>query len=791
MTWPERRQRVLDTTESRGAACCAALSDAADAWLAELFAQAVGADGGGLALVAVGGHGRRALCPGSDFDLVLVHDGRSDVNAVADALWYPIWDGGAKLDHAVRRPAEALRAAADDLRVQLGLLDTRLVAGDPTLADQLRAEATAQWVRRAPAWLATIVAQVDERQAASGDLAFLLEPDLKESHGGLRDAEVVAAVAAAIPAVADQLDVPALAGARTRLLDVRVELQRLDPRGGDRLLLQAQDEVAAALDLADADALMAEVAAAGRTVAWMADELRHRLAADQSTPRRRWRRSGGQVGAGPPARSRLEPGVVAVLGPSGPIEVGLDPDAPVGDDPSLVLRLAAAAAERGVPLGRQTLEALETAAPTYPEPWPPAVRAAFVRLLAAGRSAVATVEALDRHGLWAPLLPEWDGVRNRPQRNAYHRFTVDRHLLETAAEAAPLALGSPRPDLLLLGALLHDIGKGRPGDHSEVGQRLADQVTARMGLEEADRARVRTLVRLHLLLPDVATRRDLDDPATATTVAEAVGDSTTLALLADLAEADGLATGPKAWGPWKAGLVAELVRRVRAVLAGERTGPTMPVHPVTDRHRQLIAQARRLGRSVLVAEDDRVTVVAEDRPGLLATVTGVLALFGLDVRTADVASADGYAVEQFHVVPQLGRWPDWSRVADDLEAARRGRLPLAARLAQRAETYRGASRGAARPVTTRVHVDPTASQAATVVEVRTADRIGVLHWLTSTIQAHGLDVVSARVSTLGGEVVDAFYIRDPTTGGPVSDPTILRQLERALLAAAGGTTAAE
>jgi [protein-PII] uridylyltransferase len=783
VSWSQRRDEVLHRTDHRGADLCPVLTTVADVWLTELFETATGEDPSGLALLAVGGHGRRELCPGSDFDLVLLHQGRSDVQAVADALWYPIWDAGVRLDHAVRRPAEAIRAAAEDVRVQLGLLDARLVAGDEAMAADMATQAADLWRRRASQWLPELADQVGRRRAEHGDLAFLLEPDLKEAHGGLRDAEVVAAVAVAVVELAAGVDPDALARARRRLLDVRVELHRAGGRGSDRLLLQQQDEVAAALGVTDADALMAEVAAASRTVAWMADEL-HALAgrtsATTARPLRRWRRAGGQVAAGQEHTSRVEPGVAVTAQPP---EVRLDPDTARPDDPTLPVRLAAVAAERGLRISRAALDQL--APPVVPDPWPPELRQAFVRLLAAGAPAVEAIEALDRHGLLDPLLPEWALVRNRPQRNAYHRFTVDRHLLEAAARAAPLALRSPRPDLLLLGALLHDIGKGSPGDHSTVGRVLADTVAQRMGVDEADRHTLGVLVQHHLLLPDVATRRDLDDPATVAMVADVVGDAPTLDLLAALAEADGLATGPSAWGPWKAGLVADLVSRTRAVLVGATPPPVSPAHEVTDQHRRLIDQSTRLGRSVLVADGAQVTVVAADRPGLLATVAGVLALFGLDVRSADVVGVDGHAVERFVVESTTGRWPDWTRVADDLEAALRGTLPLERRLAERAAAYRPTRPHLLGPgPVTRVAVDPTASTTSTVVDVRTADGIGVLHRLTSAVAACGLDVVSARVSTLGGEVVDAFYVREPTTGGPITDPKRRRQLEQALAGAA-------
>ncbi len=794
VSWHAIRQALSADTGRRGRLLCRDLSDAVDRWTADLLAEATGGNPEDLALVAVGGYGRRELCPGSDLDLVLLHTGRSDIGAIADAMWYPIWDGGARLDHSVRRPGEVLRAATDDLRVQLGLLDGRVVAGDPAVAGPVLEEVGELWRRRAPQWYPVIVEAAGNRRERYGDLPFLLEPDLKESHGGLRDAHVVRCLARADDTLREQIDVAAVEEARLRLLDVRVELHRAEHHPSDRLVLQVQDDVAGALGLDDADTLMADVAAAGRAVSWVASDAWRRLAATTTgtsgSRSRLRRRAAGARAALVVATTRAEPGVAirhltGHAGGSWPGEVTLDPDGADPSDPALALRMAAVAAERSLPLAGEALAALARAIREPPDPWPAELRAALVRALAAGAPAVAAFEALDHYGLMVRLVPEWAAVRNKPQRNAYHRFTVDRHLLEAAARAAPLALAAARPDLLLVGTWLHDIGKGFPGDHTETGQQIVDRVARRMGFPDADVDRLVTMVRLHLLLPDVATRRDLEDPATVTAVAEAVGDSTTLGLLASLTEADSLATGPSAWGPWKAGLVAELAARVRARLAGTEPEGVLEAAPaIDDRHRRLITQARRLGRSLLLAESDQVTVVAPDRPGLLATCTGVLALFGLDVRSADVTGDDGFAVDRFVVELPHGRRPDWTRVADDLEAALRGTLPLDRRLAERAQAYDGARRpGLTRPAPTRVAVDNRASDTATVVDVRTVDGIGVLHRLTKAVLGCQLDVVAARVSTLGDEVVDAFYLLDPTTGGKVVDPGRLRSLEQALVAA--------
>jgi len=766
------RAELIERPELHGEEFCAALARVADAWLGGLLEQATGGNTRGIALVAVGGYGRGELFPYSDLDVVLVHRRRRDVRKVADAVWYPVWDEGIRLDHSVRAPGEVLEVARDDLRAQLGLLDGRVVAGDASVAEPMLAKAGDQWRARAGQWLPVLAARVEERRRAHGDVAFLLEPDLKESHGGLRDLTVLRAGLLALADLADKVHVAALAPPHAALAAARVELHRQTSRATDRLLLQEQDHVAATLGYGDADALMAAIAEAGRTVAWVSDDFWRR--------RSRWPAARGR-GWGPLRRSErsaapatvsvvpVEPGVaVQTTGTGEDAEVVVDVDGSGAGDPGLALRVAAVAAERSLPIGRATLEALVASVPEAPDPWPAEMRGALVRALAAGPPAIAALEALDQRGLLVRALPEWAAVRNRPQRNAYHRFTVDRHLLEAAAQAAALTDRVSRPDLLVVGSLLHDIGKGFPGDHTDVGVRIVAVVAGRMGFPPEDVAVLVDLVRNHLLLAEAATRRDLDDPATLDTVAAAVHDETRLELLAALTEADSLATGPAAWGPWKAGLVSALVQRVSTRLAG---GEVERAPLVTERHRGFMRQVERLGRSVVAAEVPNVTVVARDRSGLLSAVTGVFALRGLDVRSADISGEDGFAVETFVVEPARGRWPDFKLVADELEAVLRGTFPLEERLAEQARTYAAARRPVSPlPVQRSATADNGASATSTVVEVRAEDAVGLLYRITTALFALDLDVVAARVATLGHEVVDAFYVRDAATGGKVTDP---------------------
>jgi [protein-PII] uridylyltransferase len=779
------RQELLEQTDLHGDDFCHALAHAADVWLAGLLDHATGGDTHGLALVAVGGYGRGELCPGSDLDVVLVHDRRRDVSAVADAVWYPVWDEGVRLDHSVRRPSEVLEVAAADLRAQLGWLDGRLVAGDAEVVTPLVAQALDLWRSRARVWLPVLAEQVEERHRAHGDVAFLLEPDLKESHGGLRDIHVTTAAALAVPAVGNEVDLASLDGPRQVLTAARVELHRTTGRATDRLLLQEQDQVAAALGGGDADALMAAISEAGRTIAWVADDVWRRRALWTTT---RGSRRGRLLGrksqrAGDEAESAtprpVEPGV-ALIGAAGSAHGGemvvVGADADVDGDPALPLRIAAVAAERHLPIARATLDVLAERSPAPPTPWTDELRAALVRVLAAGGPAIAALESLDQRGLFTRLIPEWAAVRNRPQRNSFHRFTVDRHLLEAAAEAAALAPAVSRRDLLLVGALLHDIGKGFPGDHTDVGVEIVRDMGGRFGFVADDVDILVSLVRNHLLLSEIATRRDLDDPATVDAVVRAVGDRVRLELLAALTEADSRATGPAAWGSWKAGLVADLVRRSDARLAGAEAPVRSSI--VTDRHRGFMEQARKLGRSIVTATGPTVTVVAKDRPGLLVAVTGVFALHGLDIRSADVAGEGDFAVELFDVEPSRKRWPDWKLVADEIDAALRGTLPLDERLAKAADAYAGQRRPSSpHPITTDVRVVDDASDASTVIEIRTADAIGLLYRITSTLFAQELDVVAARVSTSGTEVIDAFYVRDRSSGGKVTDPERISRIE--------------
>ncbi|MEC4018052.1 [protein-PII] uridylyltransferase [Streptomyces sp. H27-D2] len=786
------------------------------------------AGAGGVALVAVGGYGRGELSPRSDLDVLLLHDGTADpkaIAALADHIWYPVWDLGLALDHSVRTPAEARKTAAEDLKVQLGLLDARHLAGDPSLTAGLRTTMFADWRNQAPKRLPELHELCQERARRQGELQFLLEPDLKEARGGLRDVTALRAVAASWLADAPR---EGLERARTRLLDARDALHLVTGRATDRLALQEQDQVAESLGLLDADVLLRQVYEAARTISYAGDltwrEVGRVLRARSARPRLRGLLGGrgGRAGTSRTPgesgeRTPLADGVVELEG-----EVVLALTARPEHDPVLPLRVAAAAAQAGLPVALPAVRRMAAAVRPLSVPWPSEAREQFVTLLGAGESTVQVWEALEAEGLITQLLPDWERVRCRPQRNPVHRWTVDRHLVETAVRASALTRRVGRPDLLLVAALLHDIGKGWPGDHSVAGEVIARDVATRIGFDRADVDVLAVLVRNHLLLIETATRRDLDDPSTVQSVAEVVGSAGTLELLHALTEADALATGPAAWSSWRGSLVGDLVKRVAAVLAGRPAAELAAPDEPTAEQERLAVEAWRIGGPVLAlhtqtepARPDgegsgspgereaaeraggragaraeaaeagpepvgvELLIALPDRPGVLAAAAGVLALHRLTVRAADLRAVElpsgvepgrrDVLLLSWRVAAEYGSLPQATRLREDLVRALDGTLDIPARLAEREAAYvkYPRRRGVAGPPP-RVTVAPGSSRLATVIEVRAQDAPGLLHRIGRALEQTGVTVRSAHISTLGSNAVDAFYVTGPQ-GAPLSD----------------------
>ena len=721
MTQADRRRRTAQADEL----CSAALAKALD-----------GADETGVALVAVGGYGRLELAPHSDLDVVLVHADEVDVHRVAEEVWYPLWDAGADIDHSVRAMSEVADTARDDPRVALGLLDARHLAGDPSVTLRLRTDLLAHWRRDARRQLPALKQLVERRGERTGELAHESVPDLKESVGGLRDATVLRALVATWLVDVSHAD---LEPSRLALLDVRDVLHEVAGRATDRVGPETWPELAAGLGLPDDGSAQRQVREVGRRITHLSRLTWQRVEAVLARPSATRRRV--------PELVRVAPGIAVSRG-----EVVLDRGTDPTGDPLLLLRAAAEAAKRRLVLAPTTASRLGREGADLAEPWSREARNLFTRLLAAGPGLLPVWETLDETGALARVLPEWERVRLLPHASVVHRFTVDRHLVETCIEASRLIRRVSRPDVLMVAALLHDLGKGQLADHSVAGEPLAADTAARMGFDAREVALVRGLVRWHLLLAEVSTTRDLEDPATVASVADRVPDAETLDLLEVLTEADARATSPKAWTAWRARLVADLARRVRETLAEGADPESDDSPPEVDVADAVRADPSRFDVRLDTAEDGAtVTVASGDRVGLIADIAGALTLQRASIRSARAWTRDDLAISVWDVDDTH---LDEGILRQRVQAVVTGRTDPAQRLRSPRDAGLQPS----------VQVRHDASHQATVMEVRVEDRPGVVYLVCSALARLDVSVRSAHLTTLGPQAVDVFYVQEQGAG---------------------------
>jgi [protein-PII] uridylyltransferase len=760
------------------------LTAAVDAAVTALWAEIVG-DRTGIALVALGGYGRGELSPYSDLDLMVLHDGGRGGPESAKALFYRLWDAGLEVGHAVRTPGECIKLARVNFEAETSFLETRRLAGDRALFDEFSSAVLRFTRKRGRKFLRDARTAVETRHSIDGNASCLLEPNLKEGAGGLRDLHTIRWLNIVFGRGAAGENEPVA----EILHRTRNHLHHIANRRQDVLLLDYQESAAAALGWKDEpgwsawDGFMRDIYRSTRSVEAAMKAAFEEL--DATVGRKRQR---SNVSVAP---------------------------------------------------ARRTIARLSEAAPESAEAWTDEMRRAFFDLLETGDAEA--LKDFDQTGAMSRYIPEWDLIRYRPQHNVYHRFTVDIHAYQTAARlarlhdekdepiAAQVALDVRDGDLLRLAGLLHDLGKGSPGDHSEAGKRLGRQIAARIGLDRARADTLAWLIRNHLLLIDTATRRDTGDENLVVETAAQVGDPQRLRMLYALSVADGLGTGPTAWTSWKSTLVAELFNRMLHVLErGDVVSPDatelvklriaelrrgLERHPLerVDAHVKGMSRAYFLAypaldlirhfalmdeplpsgevRTHVSRVDDRglyeLTLVAADRPGLFSVAAGALALNGMNVVSAQIQTrADGAALEVFRVTGALDPVISderWGRFVDDVRAALRGALPLGSLLDEKRRDYERRSQSARRKVPG-VVVDNTVSDFYTVVEVHTADRIGVLYAITGVLADLGFDIHLAKIATYGEEVVDVFYVWD-SDGQKVVDDALIGDAKRRIVGA--------
>jgi [protein-PII] uridylyltransferase len=732
-----------------------------------------------VTVVAVGGYGRGELALHSDIDLMLLG---SPSDAEARSILYPLWDAHLKVGHSIRTVRQAAAAGRDRVDTLCSLLTGRVVAGDPEPFAELEAELSSILRRERGRFVSVLASEARARRLAEPHHKQVV--DVKAGRGALRcfhTADWLRRRAV----LTGQTGPEALSGedeARDVLRAVRNALHAVADRASDVFATERRRAVGSWLG---SDPM--EVASALYRAVRIGDRLTRSLMA---------------------VPAQFDP-----VAATGRMVVGAirSPVRAPRSNGSAALAMAAAAASRGVwiPDAGQRAVLADDPVPL----WSATDRSNLLSLVGAGSVGWDVLDRLIEAGWVARVLPEWERVIGLAQVAPFHEHPVDAHLWRTVSEVMAVTTpDSAEPwcrqvaedlgplDELLLAAVTHDLGKALPGDHSEAGAALAREMLGRLGFGPASVETVATAVRQHLLLPTVATRQDLDDPAVVTTVADRVGDRSSLRLLFLLTVADARATGPESWSPWRASLVRSLFSRTDAEMARRAQGrrgpleaevieaaaseagvPAVSVARHADgmpdgyllrfgaaevaRHLRLCDPPPAPGEVKLDVRPGAplsdVVVAGGDRPHFLATVCGVLALHSVSVRTARVATrSDGLVLDAFTVEDALGtgmigpaRWPS---IRTDLSAALRGDLPLAERIRAKVEAY--ARRRATPPAeSATVRVIPASGRRG-VVEVRSTDRLGLLYEVCGALAAASLDVHRATVDTLAGQAIDVFHV---------------------------------
>ena len=492
------------------------------------------------ALAATGSLARREMTSYSDLDMVLIHAPDEHIaDEAASALWYPIWDAKYHLDYAVRTPEECAAVAETDVAAALSQLDLTFLGGNKQLVDEARAKLYATWRVSLQKNFDKFIDSSIDRWRWAGAIASMTRPEIKNGRGGLRDLQLLRALA-----LGNLCDVPDLSAQRDLLLDVRVLLHEHSRRHRDVLEPEFAAEIAEDLDFKDRYELSAALAEAANTISTAVER-------GLSTAR-------GLVSRRSLHRVR-KPLDVDVVDEGGYITLVRHANL---DDPGLTLRVAAAAARTGNPVKSGVWQQL-TSVPPLPSRWPRTTVDDFFTVLTRPQ----VIIDMDKHGLWQRYVPEWNHIRGVLPRERNHSHTIDYHSVETVARCAEVRTTVARPDLLLLGALFHDIGKGYGRPHEQVGAEMVARMGQKMGLNLPDRMRVQTLVAEHTTLSKFAARMDPASDTARNAILDAVHyDPLTLTMLTVLTEADAKSTGPGVWSHRKAYAVHELSQRALEML---------------------------------------------------------------------------------------------------------------------------------------------------------------------------------------------------------------------------------
>jgi [protein-PII] uridylyltransferase len=803
-----------------------------------------------LTLLAVGGYGRGELAPYSDIDLLFLLPYKMSpyCEQVVEFMLYRLWDLGLKVGQATRSVEECIRQAEGDLTIRTNLLEARYVWGDQALHDDFKKRFRKQIVKgHGEAFYQGKLAERNARHQRHGGSRYTLEPNIKEGKGGLRDLQTLLWLARFVcgaDSMQELVEQGMLTSAERATFDkalnffwtLRYHLHYLTGRGEERLTFDLQPEIARRLGYTDhagtkgVERLMKHYFLTAKSVGGL---TRYVCAAIEAQLIRK------------PMLRLPALGILKKELGGFPIEGGRL-TIPRGDHfaqhPIDLLRIFAVAQKNDVEIHPTAMTSMSHALRQVDRLRDdPAANAVFLDMLTADRSPELTLRRLSEVGILGRFIPDFGRVVAQMQYDMYHSYTVDEHTLFAIGILARIEKGELKDDapiastvvkevlsrrVLYLAVLLHDIAKGRAGDHSILGGDVAEKLCPRLGLTAEETEQVAWLVRYHLLMSNTAFRRDIDDPKTIADFVDLVQSPERLRLLLVLTVADIRAVGPKTWNGWKAQLLRELYTRafnmmmgglntteedraasVIAILKqelGDWSEPDLAAHAerghsaywlafppaALGRHARMIRAAEAEQRPLSVEFNvDRwrsmteVTIYTPDRQGLFSQLAGAMALCGANIVDARIVTLrNGKAIDTFFVQDSEGGPFDRPARLAKLSATITRVLEAPEQTLEQLQDLPPLANPAARnfPVIPRVLIDNKASATHTVVEVNGRDRRGLLYYLTSALTKLNLQISSAKVSTFGHRAVDVFYVKDHF-GLKVESETRLKALRATLM----------
>lgn len=806
-----------------------------------------------FAIVAQGGYGRGELNPQSDIDLLFLHRWKVTpfFESVTEKLLYTLWDCGLQVGHATRSIADCVRLAESDMRIRTALLDARFLCGDYSLYGGFEKVLDGKLLKKG---IARFVREKEEesrqRHATYGGSVYMLEPEVKEGEGGLRDIQTARWIARAklkvkdldglaLNGVVSATDVANLKESQDFLLRVRNELHFSTGKHQDQLTFEHQEKVAGALgylgegSLRAVEVFMRAYYLHAAQISRLSNLIVHRVT-ECDKPRFTDKLVFGRT---------VREGVRMTRG-----HINVTKPEILTEHPENLISIFDDAQKYDCRLSHETRELLRQHLDAIDDDFrrADAVNESFFSILRWREGVYETLLEMHRSGVLGALIPEFGRLLCMALHDAYHIYTVDEHSLKLIMEIERLKAGeykdalplltqiareTEKIELLYLGMMFHDIGKGFGGGHSEIGAKMVRPIARRMRLNADDGAMVEFLVRHHLLMTHTAFRRDLEDEKTIFEFAKTMTSVNNLKMLYLLTFADVKAVGPEVWNPWKASLLGELYVKalnlleevekgefqredVRAVIRRVQNRVRKQLKESHDeeqvesfidnmpdryfistaesdmaRHFELMEKFRGKKAEVAIEhfpERDCTSVVvcSQDRPGLFASITGVLTALSLDILNARIfTGADGRILDVFrishHGRPEIvTAEAKWNKFRTTLDAVLDGRLDVA-KLVDSSKPTLWLQKHAPK-VSTVVNIDNEIADDFTIIEIFTEDRIGVLFTITYTLHRLDLSIHVAKISTNVDQVADVFYVTD-VAGGKVTDGDRLETIRQTLL----------